>query len=192
MFLSIRELWSLVYRLCGHYLHINRVSQAHYLGNQISIGKKEIKGRRSRPRQIPADVSTNEHNDVQFLCHCPYSSCFGTSFSNDQSERSSLPRIDEQITAHNSQTVLKRRQLIIIQNNIGLYSESVTIYVGKFFQNFAPPSPSKKHIRNNCSDPCLRHCSAICADTHFSYDRRVSWYSCTRKLTIFFEIRIIL
>ena len=182
MFMSIRELWPMVHRFCGHYLYLHRVSKAHYLGDQISLGKKEIEGRRSRSHQVPADVSTNEHNDGQFLCECSYSSCYGTVIPTDQSEPcTSLPRFDEQITAYYSQAVLKRRQLLINQNKISLYSESVTVYARKFFQNFAPPSPSKKHIRNNCSDPCSSQCSGISDRYTFSYDRPVSWLSCTRK-----------
>ena len=135
MFMSIRKLWPMVHRFCSHYLYLHRVSKAHYLGNQISLGKKEVEGRRSRSHQVPADVSTNEHNDGQFLCECSYSSCYGTVIPTDQSEPcTSLPRFDEQITAYYSQAVLKRRQLLINQNKISLYSESVTVYARKFFQ----------------------------------------------------------
>ena len=50
----------------------------------------------------------------------------------------------------------------------------------------------KKHIRNNCSDPCLRQCSAICADTHLVMIDASLGTVVLVSLTIFFEIRIIL
>ena len=140
MFMSIRKLWPMVHRFCSHYLYLHRVSKAHHLGNQISLGKKEIEGRRSRSHQVPADVSPNEHHDGKFFCASPYSSCYGTSFPDDQSERSnSLSRIDQQITANNAKAILKRRQLRDLQKKIDSYSELVPFNTGKFFQNFAPP-----------------------------------------------------
>ena len=140
MHLSIRKLWIMVYRLCCHYLYIHRVSASNHLGDQVSHGEEEVKGGRSRPYQITADVDPNEQYDGHLFCECSNNSCYGPDLPTDQSESGNpLPRFDEQITANHNQTILKRRQLMTTQKEIGLHSESVTLCTGKFFQNFAPP-----------------------------------------------------
>ena len=140
MFLSIRKFWPLVHRLRRHHLYLYRVHQAHHPSHKSSSRKEEIRQRRGRPGQVSADVSTNELHDVKLFCACPYSSSYGTSVPDDQSERSNpVSRNDEQITTHNAKALLKRRQLKTFQNKIGSYSEIVTLMTGKFLQNFAPP-----------------------------------------------------
>ena len=109
MHLSIRKLWIMVYRLCCHYLYIHRVPASNHLGDQVSHGEEEVKGRRSRPYQITADVDPNEQYDGHLFCECSNNSCYGTNLPTDQSESSNpLPRFDEQITANYYQTILER------------------------------------------------------------------------------------
>ena len=132
----------MVYRLCCHYLYIHRVSASNHLGDQVSHGEEEVKGRRSRPYQITADVDPNEQYDGHLFCECSNNSCYGTNLPTDQSESSNpLPRFDEQITANYYQTILERRQLMTFLEEIEMHSESVTLCTRKFFQNFAPPLP---------------------------------------------------